>query len=267
MLFRRFLCTVSALASVASVANLLTASSALAGDGSEGTVTETLRLKHIAPSGFIFVMAGTNTSSQGQEAEPLMPRGIERLMPDEAAWTLTVRGTPEGVNRLREMARLMDVASRRVLLPLRILRYTYSETVKAPAIEEVGALTANGTNNATLRLTAFGDGSLFNVEVTPHINGDDSVSIRAALSIQTPGEKPSQVKMAKVTNFRRILPGKRAVVTGTALPGVLEAAGIQEVYLLPPDSLTVKDKPATLYYLEAAPQVLALPAAVSTAAR
>lgn len=257
----------AATAAAVSLLIVTTARPAFAGENAQGTVTETLRLKYIEPSHFITAVTGTTLPSQDAPGQLVLPRGIERLIPDETARTVTVRGTPEGLSKLREMARFMDVAPRRVRLGLRLLRYTYPAGGKDPIKEEIGALTTNAANNTPVNLTAFGDGSLFRIEVTPHVNGDNSVSLRVKLSVQTPGQqKPSSVKTVETTNYRRLLPGRSEIVTAISTDGPVESNGAY--YAVPPESLRAKDKPLTVYYLEAAPQVLppSAPAALETAA-
>ncbi|HVK06219.1 MAG TPA: secretin N-terminal domain-containing protein [Armatimonadaceae bacterium] len=214
--------------------------------------TETLDLTYVKPSEVVAALATGSKAGEGG-APPLLPAGLSRVSPDDAAGTLTVRGSAASIDELREMTRLLDVAPRRVRLNVRILRGTF--TGKAvEAVTEVAAFTSEVTNNRAGESTAIGDGHIFRARLTPHVNGDGSVSLAASLSqvTQTDGHplpEPPRAVHARIAGggVALLAAGEPSGGTTTRIPITGQAGTVQL-----PDGR----KPGPLYLLEVTAAVL-----------
>ncbi len=157
----------------------------------------------------------------------LVPTGITSLSPDDTRNRLTVKGTPEAIKQIENIARLLDVKPRLVRLQVRILRAPVmtNSAPEAELPESRVVVTAEGSvrNNVPLNLNAVGDGQLFRVFVTPHINGDQTISLSAEFSevssippISVAAPDGAQTAAIQVKNSRlwtrRIAGGTRTVL-------------------------------------------------------
>ena len=165
--------------------------------------------------------------SDKRVAASLVPVGITSLSPDDTRNRLTVKGTPEAIKQIENIARLLDIKPRQVRLQVRILRAPASASIsltgELPESRVVTTGEAVVRNNAPLNLNAVGDGQLFRVFVTPHINGDQTVSLSAEFSevssipsgsVATPDTMQTaaiQVKNSR-SGTRRVAKGTRTIL-------------------------------------------------------
>ena len=134
--------------------------------------------------------------------------GLTRLSPDDDKGRILVQGSEKALTQLHEIAPLLDVEPRQVSLTARILRVPAGTTVSidpaAPRLRGIVVTTAQAKarNNERVTLYAVGDGKLFHVELTPHVNGDHTVSITMAVADGSqsapiwydPGAVPAKIK-------------------------------------------------------------------------
>jgi hypothetical protein len=182
----------------------------------------------------------------------VLPRGVERVIPDDRAMTLTVRGTAKAVAEVKQMIGLLDVTPRETLVKLRVVRVRFApgggreeETLGTPVVSTL--------NNKTARVAVSGGLQDWSVEVTPHINGDGSISLLAKLNLSRIASSPREA-LTTGEQYRRVPAGKTArlaPITDSADPRVQEFTRKNLVLddldrFKPPSALT-------LYYLEATP--------------
>ena len=183
----------------------------------------------------------TNTSSryvgEGRPnvEEPLLPPGIASVLPNKRDNSLTLRGTAEAVARLKETIRLLDIQPREVTIKLRLVRVPLTpsdEEEATPRSEEViGAPILVTLNNQTGRVAVRGRGG-YEVEITPRINGDNSVTLSAELRLL--GLNNQVVSSARGTR-RVTTPGERLLAVSDAANTriVLEATPAETTKKLP----------------------------------
>ena len=89
--------------------------------GETGNVVSlTLRLRHLKPSDFLTSLAGPGAARA--VAEPFLKRDVERADADDATGTVFLRGRRESLKEIQDLARLLDVQPKRVLLKIRVAR-------------------------------------------------------------------------------------------------------------------------------------------------
>ena len=194
------------------------------------TQSQTLILQHIKPSEFV--------RSLGQYG--MATSGIVRMSPDDSKGRLLIQGTERDIAKIQEIVHLLDIKPRAAYFTVRLLRVAANAVVAEGATRVRGEVvtTANtkGENNARLALYAVGDGKFFTISVTPHINGDGSVTISMQLSdtqtAENNGAETSAAANPPRTQTRRTPNGSPVIATD--LPVVTQNAK---------------------YYLEVTPQV------------
>jgi|GEM_PF-2781942 hypothetical protein len=140
----------------------------------------------------------------------LLPEGVEKLSPDDIAGTLTVRGTTAAVDAMRSLVRLLDVASPRVRLNVRVLQ-DGGDSTPGTAGSEVAAVTLETSNNAPVDTAAVGNGYAFQMRLTPHVNGDGSVTV-STQATRLKQEAERGVEMQTQSSHRRLRAGKPDVI-------------------------------------------------------
>ncbi|WP_394796033.1 hypothetical protein [Armatimonas sp.] len=133
--------------------------------------TRIFKLKHIPPVAFVTILGDPTYNFQQpamwdakakQQTRTLLPSGLESLSPDNLKQELAAQGDPKALDELRELIRLLDTKARDVTLTLSV---------------DSSTATVQATNNNSARLTVVSQGKLYSLDVTPHINGDGSVSL------------------------------------------------------------------------------------------
>jgi hypothetical protein len=129
-----------------------------------------------------------------------VPAGVERVVGVRSQNALLVRGTEQGVQALREMVRLLDVAPRQFRLRL-----------------TAGSLTGEGqvVNGSTLSVTDVRGGERLAASLTPRASGDGRVEVEVEGILRLGGtERPLQsrvrVKPGAATPFVILGEGSRA---------------------------------------------------------
>lgn len=175
--------------------------------------TEKISTHWIKPSAFVdrmatpgaLVLQGTSVFSP---PAPL-PEGVDGMSLDDAAMTLTVRGTAGSIAEVRSLLRFLDVPPRAVRLQVRLLRFRFPAGNGAPGVEALSTVTTRATNAVPVHLSAVGERRIFRMRVQPQINGDGSVMVH--LEMQEPE--------LGTTSLRRIPSGSRWLIpVENALP-------------------------------------------------
>ena len=135
--------------------------------------TATIPLQHLTPS----VLAGMLT----EENQLLLPDGIESMTLELKKKAVTFSGTPESLEQVSVLLKLLDVPTRYVKITVEVVRG--GKTVGKPSVR--------AANNKRISVRAP---DLYAFELKPHINGDGTV----AVLLETDSEKA----------MRRVPPGK-----------------------------------------------------------
>ncbi len=210
-----------------------------------------LHFRWIKPSEFVASLTQPRKEEDDAENSWTPYSGLQRVSPDDATNRVFVQGSGAAVKQIQELAQLVDVEPRRVYLTVRILRAPANQF--APFAEPdqklrkgtvISGAAAVFKNNEAITLHAVADGQPFHIPLTPHINGDDSVSLTVDVSdAPVPLSEPFAP-----------LGGKEA----KAKPGGEKRFGTQR--LAPEAKLLVASKPYwkdsnLAYYLEITPVV------------
>lgn len=216
-----------------------------------------LVLRWIKPTRFIELITLVQDFENKTQTISLIPSGLVRMSPDDTTGRLFMQGTPASLTQIQEISRLLDVQPRRVRLSVRILRgpanqfYEFGEPnqklSRAAVVSSAAALYAN---SETIALHAMGDGRAFHLPLTPHINGDNSVTLTMDLSA-FPASPPS-LSFDSIIETNKTEPGGSAKRVRTKRI----SDGDTLLVALGPD---LKNKDSA-YYLEITP-VVAVPTA------
>jgi general secretion pathway protein D len=239
--------------------------------------------------GFPGGQGGQGGQGQGQNGQQrsLTPAGVDNIISNDADNTLIVQGDAPGIEELRQIIRLLDVAPKQVLIKAEFVRVDLSDadsfginwqltpspntsasTAVFGAGNSISAIYASGNAVANLRATLTRSttnilqapiistsnnrpASVFvndfipiqqtiqnitpqgqvitnnvvqfiqvsnNLNITPHINGDNSVSLLVAPQIQTNGASAitgvPRITIQGLSTFRRIANGESMVLGG-----------------------------------------------------
>lgn len=181
---KRFASSVAAFTAVTAVTLIgACAPSAPARAAEVGSVIETVQLRYLKPSAAARnlnqVLGGPSTSS-GTFIHP----GIADLTPNDGDSTLIIAGTSSAVGEVKTLLRLLDVRPRRVQVKTRLFEVRFPR-VGVPRETLISSSTFTGNNNETVSLSVRSPSEPgMNIEVTPHINGDNSISLAAALRVR-----------------------------------------------------------------------------------
>ncbi|MGC4045433.1 MAG: hypothetical protein QM758_16705 [Armatimonas sp.] len=134
--------------------------------------TQVFPLKYLTPAGVANMLS--------DDTKLMVPEGIESMTLELKKNSLTFSGTPEALEQMGNLLKLLDKPVRKVKVTLRIVQGQKQATTSTEA-----------KNNKRCQISEPGR---YDFTVMPHINGDDTVS----LAIESPTEKA----------FRRITPGK-----------------------------------------------------------
>jgi hypothetical protein len=128
--------------------------------------TQQISLKYIKPTVLSRLFFGT------KKEEILIPKGVTTIVPSDGDASLTVVGTPEGIDELKSMIRLLDVEPAVISAKVRLLERAASS--KQATISAQFSL--NLLNNTPTVADLLIDGEHLNLSFTAHVNGDSSVS-------------------------------------------------------------------------------------------
>lgn len=219
----------------------------VAASARSAAVTETIPLKFAKPSDVVaFFTALREKGGVGNAPSPsAVPESVEQMIPNDVDNTLIVRGDAQGVAQVRRLIAFLDVQPRAVRLDLRVLRYTFPANGGAPTVEEIAAPVTQTKNNLAADVAAVGARQTFKLRLTPHVNGDGSVTIAAELGM---GGRTS-------SSVRRLMNGERRLLLGVSDSS--DAAVQRWLSRGAAPGTTVSDLPAySTYFLEVTPTVL-----------
>ncbi len=178
---RRFGYTVAfTLALIAPTALPLANAAAPAYAAQAADTKETVALTFIHPSEFIAVLKEQPVISEKNLKKGMVSvsiyqaiKGLRRLSPRDLDGSLDIEGTPEAIAEVKSLVEMSDHAPREAILTLSITRvYLNADGVRQR--KAVGRARVNTTNNAATVVEVAGG---YHVSVTPHMNGDNSVSL------------------------------------------------------------------------------------------
>lgn len=193
------------------------AASPAAGSPAKQKVTSaTIPLRFCPPSAVVKAVVWPDAAMAGHPASisrprSLVPAGVSALTPDDVQKTLTVRGTPAGIAELRKIVRLLDVEPRALRLEVRVLRSRDPAPAADRPLDEEhamnGAMMVTGgmaqtTNNRPVEIDVLGDGQGFRIELVPHVNGDDSVSLLARVAMDS-ADAAGNTSTRRTETYRR----------------------------------------------------------------
>jgi hypothetical protein len=139
--------------------------------------TRVLKFKYMLPMDFTLMLADANYNNTlktlpapkpKMPQRSLIPSGVESLSPDNLKQELTVRAELGAIAELEALQRLLDVKVRELSITLTV------DSSKA---------TTRAFNNAPALLSALAQGKAYALQVTPHLNGNNTISL--AISIPT----------------------------------------------------------------------------------
>lgn len=172
-----------------------------------------LPLTQMRPTELMQILAGMNDSI-------LISGSIQTISPNDDKRYLLVEGTPEGVNRLREIIRLLDVSQKTLKLEARILLQNPTEGASKPMPAKVATAIMEIENNRLSDVVLVGQGRVFRFQMTPHMNGDGTVTLftrfaDARVTSQVSGSYHSFGR--NTANTRRIKVGGPEIIAGFAV--------------------------------------------------
>lgn len=200
--------------------------------------TERIPLRFVRPSEMI---AALRAAPNG------LPAGTANLTPNDRDNTLSVRGSDVAIARVKELAALLDVAPRTVLVKLRLVRVWFVDDGKMQE-DTLSAPVITTTNNRPAAISVSGRGG-YAVALTPRVNGDGSITLTATLRLSAPVGGAAYRDLT-ATRTRRVEAGKTERVVGVTDS---RDAAIQETVRL--GALPEKWAPNSFYgyYVEATP--------------
>lgn len=206
---------------------------------------KTFVLRWLKPSEFVRQVVPPTTSDT-KPALFTLPPGVTQLSPDDPKNRVFIQGTPEAVAQMESVARLMDVEPRRVQLTLRIFRAPVNAVIKPGSAfsksDVISTAVVSGVSNQAQMFQAIGDGQLFRVEITPHVNGDNTVALQASFSEIAASSLTSAVPTKNEPANGQIQKDVRLVSRRVVNGGTIVAV-----------SLPDRKKPNLAYYLEVTP--------------
>ena len=181
---------------------------------------ESLVLRWIKPSDFVRRLAEV-TDADGKQT---ILAGFGRVAPDDARRRVVLQGTPRVMKNLHELVQLLDVEPKHAAFTLRVLRFPADKMViynpddlpeqrVLRGGEVVTTATAKTDNNVPVVVYAIGDGRLFHITVTPHINGDDTVTTSMELVEGSQVAANAAADKNAHTEARRAPKGERVIAT------------------------------------------------------
>lgn len=134
-----------------------------------------IRLRYMTPSTFITVLR-----SFSAESPNLVPKGVTSLGPDDLNHGLLVKADEDGMAKLEELIRLMDVPNSSIRFVLRLMRTTDNPR-SAPQV--LATAVGETRNNNPRHMPVLAEGKFADLTVTPHVNGDGSISVAVEMDL------------------------------------------------------------------------------------
>jgi hypothetical protein len=180
-----------------------------------------LSVKYVKPSYIARQLVGT------KKEDTLVPKGLTTLIPSDGDLSLVVSGTPESIEEIKTIVRLMDVQAKVVTAKMRLLQRT-SSNKQATVLAE---FSLNLANNAVNEMNLLLEGKRVFLSITAHLNGDNSISWFAERALEGESRVKSTQRQKRGTGY--ICLSDSSTERRTFLQ-TLENKNIQEGALLPP---------------------------------
>ena len=194
--------------------DIVTPSAAQAAPQQPKIVTETVRLQHIKAADFISLLRENSllTGKPDQNGMSLSEANIVSLKTDTKDNQLVFRGTASEIAALKQIVRLLDVEPRLVRIQARLIETNFDAQGKlAQRVQRVTPITLK--NNAPTPLSFPGFPVTINAQMTPHINGDSSISMTVTLQANRSSRyEPGKVEFAGVTTTRYLASQDKALL-------------------------------------------------------
>ena len=154
-------------------------------------VTKKLSLKYRLPSEAVRLIKENVVPVGVEQPTPKLPEGITELVPDDTDNTVAVRGTPTAVRELEAMIRLLDVKPRHVKVEMRLIEIRLADdgTRKETLLQSPIISTTNNTEAMISFRTSGEIRSGTKILLTPHLNGDDSITLQLSLALDSSSKK------------------------------------------------------------------------------
>ncbi|MBC7805549.1 MAG: hypothetical protein H7145_05305 [Akkermansiaceae bacterium] len=167
-------------------------------------VGKKVALKYMVSSEAVRIIKETAAPAGADQSASKLPEGIAELTPDDAYNTVAVRGTPKAIQEVEAMIRLLDVKARLVRIELRLIEIRRADdgTRKETLLQSPIISTTNNTQAMVSFQTSGEARSGTKVIVTPHLNGDDSITLRLSLARDS-GSKES-VAASQINTVTRL---------------------------------------------------------------
>jgi hypothetical protein len=146
------------------------------------TVSETIRFEYVTPSEALKSVSegGGSTSSTSEAA---LPQGMKEITPNDGEKTLVLSGTPSAVAEMKTLLRLFDVKPRLVKVRTRLIEVqTSKDFSQRESVVQSFVFTRNN-NLTTKKVFDLGESQDIQLVMTPHINGDDSISLAMEITL------------------------------------------------------------------------------------
>jgi hypothetical protein len=168
----------------------------------DAIVTRTVTFKYLLPSEFVRLVKEGHSDGKKGGATHVMPFGITTLVPRDKDSTLVVSGRSQYVESIVGAARFLDVKPRVIRVSTRLVEIRLgSDGTKRETVLQSPVLTATNNTSATTKVSD-GNGSETSLAVTPHINGDKTVSLSTSFYLQRP--VAGKIASSRVTGNRRV---------------------------------------------------------------
>jgi hypothetical protein len=184
-------------------------------------MTDKITIKYVKPSLLIRQLFGA------KKEESSLPKGLTTIFPNDGESSLVATGTPESVEELKSLIRLLDVQAKVVTAKMRLLERT-SATKQATVWAEFSLSLAN---NATTEMNLLLGGKRMILAVTAHLNGDNTITWFAEREME--GEKRQKATQRQRRGTAYVCLSDTSTERRTFLQA-FESKNIQQGALLPP---------------------------------
>lgn len=158
-----------------------------------------IRLSHIAPTRVVEKLG----------RQKMIPPDLSALLAYDVDYTIIARGTPKAIAELKELIKLLDVEQKAVRLELRLLRFKF-EADGSWDVETISSPQVSTLNNEAAHVETKGANGGFDVQITPRINGDRTVSVQCGVRLFG----PDGAATLSTTIHRRIPPDRKTILLG-----------------------------------------------------
>lgn len=163
----------------------------------------------------LFNLRYLDTGTAGNLLKDLTPAGVRRVTAVPRENAVVAVGTAAGLDELAGIMRLLDVKPKAVTVQIEVAQV---EGKKRTLLFAPSVVTQNNQEAKISTQLADSNKPVYSVTVTPHINGDNTVSVqvKCVFTITLPsGEKGTTIRLQKeIDTFRRSRSGE-VVTLGT----------------------------------------------------